>query len=362
MNVIMALLSGHEVNILEGEEEKDQKENWKGYTNGLVRLHPGRWLFPGSYTKFANKLYEFRFKSNDVIVMTWPKCGTTWMQEIVWTMRNSPDLNHPRLGSPINTRVPFIDTDMFLECSLLPPADPESSTAKHFQRLCPGKDPADGFFFQLTEAQPEPRTIKTHLPISLFAPSLLDTAKVIYVVRNPKDVLVSYYHHVQLFIAMSYVGTLDKFVEYFLNDDLVYSPFWLHIKEAWEQKDHSNLHFVFYEDMLRDIKNELKKLNKFLDTNLSDEQLEKVHHYTSFNEMKKRDNVFNEAHESNDFMNSNYLETNGGFYRKGKSGSWKTKLNEDQSQKVDEWIEKHLTPLGITFKEAEEMEINVTTS
>ena len=39
-----------------------------------------------------------------------------------------------------------------------------------------------------------PRVIKTHLPFEFLPPKLLDTCKVIFVGRNPKDVCVSFYH------------------------------------------------------------------------------------------------------------------------------------------------------------------------
>ena len=39
------------------------------------------------------------------------------------------------------------------------------------------------------------RIIKTHLPLSMLPPNLLDTAKVIFCTRNPKDSVVSFFHH-----------------------------------------------------------------------------------------------------------------------------------------------------------------------
>merc|ERR1712106_376233 len=49
------------------------------------------------------------------------------------------------------------------------------------------------------ENAPSPRVIKTHLPFEFLPPKLLDTCKVIFVGRNPKDVCVSSYHHHGLF-------------------------------------------------------------------------------------------------------------------------------------------------------------------
>ena len=43
--------------------------------------------------------------------------------------------------------------------------------------------------------------------------------QVIYVARNPKDVIVSYYYHHKLIKLHGYIGTLDEFAEYFMNDE-----------------------------------------------------------------------------------------------------------------------------------------------
>lgn len=62
----------------------------------------------------------------------------------------------------------------------------------------------------------EQRFIKTHLPFSLMPPSVMDKqAKVIYVARNPKDVLVSYYYLSRTFRTTGYVNDFEQFWEYF---------------------------------------------------------------------------------------------------------------------------------------------------
>lgn len=48
-------------------------------------------------------------KPSDVVLLTYVKCGTTWLQEVVWTMRNNPNLDHPMAGMPINARVAFLE-------------------------------------------------------------------------------------------------------------------------------------------------------------------------------------------------------------------------------------------------------------
>lgn len=57
---------------------------------------------------------------------------------------------------------------------------------------------------------------------------------------------------------------------------MVYGPYWLHLKEAWKHRDQPNLHFMFYEDLKENNIEELKRLDRFLGTNLSQEQLQNV--------------------------------------------------------------------------------------
>ncbi|XP_069185168.1 sulfotransferase 1C4-like [Procambarus clarkii] len=341
------LASGHTVEVLEGEELEHQERDFQGYTNGLIRLNPGRWLYPADYTKFADNLFKFKFRESDSVVMTWPKCGTTWMQEIVWTLRNNPDLDHPLASLSVLARSPFLDLDMLMLSKNIPPLDDSNPLVEAFKVMCPGKDPKDGVMLQLAEAIPDPRTIKTHLPFSLLTPDLLDTAKVVYVARSPKDVVVSYFHHSRLILGHGYTGSLDQFVQYFLDDNLVYGPYWLHMKEAWEKRDHPNMHFVFFEDIKNNTMLELRKLNEFLNTNLTEEQLQKVAHYTSFSEMKSREEK-NFVFES--VFDKLVLSSDGGFFRKGVIGDGQKRLSPEQQAKVDQWTKEHTHDFGASFK------------
>ena len=72
---------------------------------------------------------------------------------------------------------------------------------------------------EMYDKVPSPRLIRPHMPFYLLHPDLLDTCKVVYVARNPKDVIVSFYHHHRLFPKVhGYAGTLEEFAQNFMDD------------------------------------------------------------------------------------------------------------------------------------------------
>ena len=75
--------------------------------------------------------------------------------------------------------------------------------------------------------------------------------QVVYVARNPKDVIVSYYHYHRLMDFHRFAGDLETFAEYFLKDQLWCSPFFPHLIQAWNRRHHPNMLFLFYEDLKR---------------------------------------------------------------------------------------------------------------
>lgn len=49
-------------------------------------------------------------------------------------------------------------------------------------------------------------------------PNIFDQ-QVVYVARNPKDVVVSFYHHSRIFKNHNYTGSFEEFLKYFIDGD-----------------------------------------------------------------------------------------------------------------------------------------------
>ena len=73
----------------------------------LVRSSPGNVLMPRQFTKIAEAIYNFKLRSDDVFVVTYPRCGTTWTQEMVWQILHDMDVEGGK--ESIMTRSPYLE-------------------------------------------------------------------------------------------------------------------------------------------------------------------------------------------------------------------------------------------------------------
>ncbi|RXG50720.1 Sulfotransferase 1C4, partial [Armadillidium vulgare] len=185
----------------------------------------------------------------------------------------------------------------------------------------PNCNPKDGIFLQLLEFVEDPRIIKTHLPFSLLSPSLLETCKVIYVARDPRDVVVSYCHFARLMKMLDFVGSTSDFVEHFVNDTY----------------------------MKANPKEEMLRIQRFLNVDLTESQINGIVHYTSFQEMSKRE--YKKAKGSGIVeINPKISNKDGGFFRKGETGDYTNKLSEEDIQKINEWTKENTRDMEDEFK------------
>lgn len=299
----------------------------------FVRTKPGGVLMPATYAHLAKRFYNLELRSDDVVVAAYPKSGTVWTAEVVWALLNPHALDTLE-AKPHHHRATLLDMD-FLHPTR---AEDNSPLLQRFLSECPRGRLEDGMTLQLAAVAPSPRILKTHLPINLLNPDMLNICKVVYVARNPRDVCVSLYRFLGMMKGVTVPVEFRAFVESFMSASLHYGPYWDHLEQAWRQREHPNLHVVFYEDMKKDVLEELRKLSTFLGRSLEDDQLRSIVEYTSFGRMKARDAKFP------------VVDLNGSFFRKGEIGDWKNMASPQLDALMNGWIKEKSRGMDITFK------------
>ena len=87
---------------------------------------------------------------------------------------------------------------------------------------------------QHAEEMPGPRIIKTHLPLSMLPPNLLDVSKVVVMARNVKDVCVSYYHMDQSLpeaLGFNKSSYFEEYADFFMaGRPAFWGDYWIHLR------------------------------------------------------------------------------------------------------------------------------------
>ncbi|XP_046383783.1 luciferin sulfotransferase-like [Ischnura elegans] len=308
---------------------------------GYVRIYPqgnaakfsGKgYLMPIRYGEFAPSFREMEVRSDDVWVASYPKSGTTWSQEMVWCISNDLDFDRAK-SVMLRLRFPFV----------------ENSCMSKFHGK-PGEENTPSYKYGFNSVKyisdlPSPRFIKTHISWDLLPEQVKSKKpKIVCVARNPKDTCVSYFHHCSL--LEGFRGSLSDFVTLFLEDTVAFSPYWDNLLSYWEHKDDSNVLFLTYEEMKKDLPSVVGKVCKFLDKKMpSDEDLKALCNHLSFDSMKANDAVNYEC-----LVEKKRSSTDQHFMRKGKVNAWKEEMSPEDVKRFDDWIEKNLNKLDSETK------------
>ena len=211
--------------------------------------------------------------------------------------------------------------------------------------------PGDGYQFGWQRAieMPNPRTVKSHLPYRFYGDSVLKNGgKIIYIMRNPKDTAVSFFHHYHGLTPGDDLKdlTMQTFIELFFETDvLTFGSVFDHFTSFWSQRWKPHVLIVFYEDLLRDKPAEIRKIATFLNVELSDEQVELIVDATSFSTMAVKKSTRILKHEEDESAVSSGHK----FYRKGEIGDWKNHFTVAESEMANEIIKRRLNTQGLYF-------------
>ncbi|XP_075992913.1 uncharacterized protein LOC142987859 [Anticarsia gemmatalis] len=320
-------------------EEKQLLENICKIPCDFVRLGPSGTIVTSTYMKDAVNIYNMPLRPTDIFVGSYQRSGTTWTQELVWLLAN--DLDYTTAANvPLVRRYPFIDMFMTIDIDRIDEVleriyDPSIDKEKIKPFVMMMGTPVSGLLASIPESVP--RFVKTHLPMSLLNPKLLDTAKMVYVARDPRDVAVSCFHHAQLFKLAQFKGGFKEFWDIFHKGLYVLCPIFEHVKEAWALRDHPNMLFLFYEDLSKDLPASIRKVADFLGKSLNQEQMDRLCDHLSIENFKNNKSVNFE-----DFRENGMLASSETFIRKGKTGGWREYFDEEMTQQAEQWIADNL--------------------
>jgi aryl sulfotransferase len=261
---------------------------------------------------------EFRFRPSDIVIATYAKSGTTWMQQIVGQL-----IFGSREDIDVWTISPWLD-----------------------------RRPTSQKVLAALVAQSHRRFVKTHLPADALPFS--HHVRYVYVARDGRDVVASLYNHHANFTDEWYREINDAparlgppmprppaslrryFREWLERDGYPFWPFFAHVRSWWELRFLPNVLLVHFSDLKADLPSEIRRIAAFLEISLSDRILKSVVRHSSFRYMK--------AHAASCAPEAGRFWKGGArtFIHKGTNGRWREELTLDDCRCYETAALKHL--------------------
>lgn len=248
---------------------------------------------------------SFRPRPDDVFVMTYPKCGTTWTQQIVHGLRTGGSMDFEE----ISCVVPWVET-------------------------------AHEMGIDLEAQQPEPRAYKTHYNWN----DVPKGGRYIIVVREPADTLLSRYK----FIGSMFFDPSCVSLEEFAEEDFIGSGrYWDHILSWWERRNDENVLPLAYEDMQQDSRAAIVRIALFIGIEPEPALVDLVARQSSFAFMKAHESQFDD-HVLRVILEERLMLPPSPQFTKVNTGKSGNALSPELRAKLDAvWQEKIAGAIGV---------------
>lgn len=260
---------------------------------------------------------EFKLRPDDIIVNTPPKCGTTWMLNIVMM------LIHGRVVPDAGNR----EAAPWLDCAF-----------RDRQAIAAFLDGLD-----------RRRCIKSHTPMDGIAYGADPTYVVVY--RHPVDAHFSFRSHAENMKENIHADMFPSDVragfDRFLNgpptdastDDPTLASLVHHYNQAKARLGGGNVHFFHYADLSRDLHGQIVRLADILKIQVAPHILEGIAEANTFASMRKVVEASEmRFHESSPFLD--YAK----FFASGTSNKWEGRLNDEDLDRYSDLCASLLSP------------------
>ncbi|OWM71891.1 hypothetical protein CDL15_Pgr017774 [Punica granatum] len=286
----------------------------KGWLSTFLHLFQGFWYGTRHMNGVLYTQLQFKAQDSDVLLVTTPKSGTTWLKAILFALLNRSrylephkKLDHPLLQKNPHDLVPSLELGLYVED---PNPDLSSFTS--------------------------PRLFATHLSHVSLPDSVKDSkCKLVYLCRNPKDTFVSLWHFTnKLRLKEMGTNTLEETFDKFCRGVSSNGPYWDHVLGYYKaslEMPHKVL-FLKYEEMTEKPSEQLKRLAGFLGCPFSEDEEangggDEILRLCSFDNLSKL-----EVNRSGKLPTG---EENRLFFRKGEVGDWVNYLTPEMIERLD---------------------------
>lgn len=265
---------------------------------------------------------EFVFRDDDIVIGSYAKSGTTWVQQIVAQLLFNGDADVPLAA--ISPQVEFrVDA--------------------------PAK-------LALLEAQTHRRFLKTHLPVHALRYS--PRARYLYVARDGRDVAWSLHNHhlsaneiwyrvvnespgrVGPPIGYPCPDTRRYFLDWLERDGFPLWPFWEHVRGWWQIRGLPNLMLLHFARLSADLAGEIRRIAGFLGIPIDEARFPRILAHCGFDHMK--------AHAER-VVPLGGAAFHGGaqsFIHKGIDGRWRGTLTDEDCRRYEAAARRELGEEG----------------
>jgi hypothetical protein len=226
---------------------------------------------------------------DDVFLVSFPKSGNTWTRFLI------ANLTHPETPATFGNIHELVP-------------DPEGTAKKIFDRMS------------------RPRVIKSH---ECFDPRF---PRAMYIVRDPRDVVLSQYHYHRKCRKIDDDYPMEKFVDRFLAGQTCPVGSWGENVSSWLVTRRNDPRFLLlrYEDLIADTAREMQKIAAFLGIGATREQVVQAVERSSAENMRKLEQA--QSHLSSLTKAS---RKDLPFVRAASSGNWKSSIPHESAARIE---------------------------